>query len=131
MLFDAGGVDPRRIREELEERGTPYRLGNFIGRMKEMNLPNSAFCDCTASDTVSSRYADIIMSAIPIITPNKRANSGALGYYKTLTSFSRERGIPYLYETTVCAGLPVISTLRDLFSPGTGYGVLRRCFPGP
>jgi aspartokinase/homoserine dehydrogenase 1 len=118
MVFNAEGVDPRKVREELENQGTPCKLGDFIDRMKGMNLPNSAFCDCTASDVVSSRYADIIMSAIPIITPNKRANSGSLGYYKTLTSFSRERGIPYLYETTVCAGLPVISTLRDLFLSG-------------
>jgi aspartokinase/homoserine dehydrogenase 1 len=83
-----------------------------------MNLPNTCFCDCTASDEVAGWYADIIQSSIPIVTPNKRANAGALGYYKTLTGFSRNRGIPYLYETTVCAGLPVISTLRDLFLSG-------------
>jgi aspartokinase/homoserine dehydrogenase 1 len=56
--------------------------------------------------------------AVPIITPNKRANAGSYEYYQRLTSYSRERGIPYLYETTVCAGLPVISTLRDLFLAG-------------
>jgi aspartokinase/homoserine dehydrogenase 1 len=59
-----------------------------------------------------------LQSAIPVITPNKRANSGSFEYYKTLTDYSRERGIPYLYETTVCAGLPVISTLRDLAFSG-------------
>jgi len=118
MIFSGEGLDPRRIRELLEEEGEPCRLGDFIDRMKEMNLPNSAFCDCTASDVVSARYADILTASIPIVTPNKRANSGSLDYYRTLTDFSRERGIPYLYETTVCAGLPVISTLRDLFHSG-------------
>jgi aspartokinase/homoserine dehydrogenase 1 len=67
---------------------------------------------------VAGRYAEILQSSIPIVTPNKRANSGSLDYYKTLTGFSRARGIPYLYETTVCAGLPVISTLRDLYLSG-------------
>jgi aspartokinase/homoserine dehydrogenase 1 len=67
---------------------------------------------------VAGWYAGILQSSIPIVTPNKRANAGSLGYYKTLTGFSRNRGIPYLYETTVCAGLPVISTLRDLFLSG-------------
>jgi aspartokinase/homoserine dehydrogenase 1 len=86
--------------------------------MKAMNLPNTAFCDCTASDEVSAVYGDLMRSAIPIVTPNKRANSGPLAYYRELTEYSRERGIPYLYETTVCAGLPVISTLRDLHLSG-------------
>ena len=53
-----------------------------------------------------------------MVTPNKKANAASLAYYRTLTTYSRERGIPYLYETTVCAGLPVISTLRDLSYSG-------------
>jgi aspartokinase/homoserine dehydrogenase 1 len=86
--------------------------------MKAFNLPNTAFCDCTASDEVSASYAGILESSIPIVTPNKRANAGAMDYYQELTGYSRDRGIPYLYETTVCAGLPVISTLRDLSLSG-------------
>ena len=86
--------------------------------MIALNLPNTCFCDCTASDDVSAAYGEIIQQAIPIVTPNKRANAGSLEYYRKLTGYSRERGIPYLYETTVCAGLPVISTLRDLFLSG-------------
>jgi aspartokinase/homoserine dehydrogenase 1 len=86
--------------------------------MKAMNLPNTAFCDCTPGSDVAGLYADILQSSIPIVTPNKKANSGSLDYYRTITGYSRDRGIPYLYETTVCAGLPVISTLRDLFLSG-------------
>jgi len=118
MLFSEEGLDPLKVRALLEERGEPYDLGLFIERMKALNLPNSAFCDCTASEEVSAGYYGILSSSIPVITPNKRANSGSLEYYRALTGFSRERGIPYLYETTVCAGLPVISTLRDLFHSG-------------
>jgi aspartokinase/homoserine dehydrogenase 1 len=86
--------------------------------MKAFNLPNMAFCDCTSSGDVSEFYLDILHSAISIVTPNKRANAGSLEYYRELTGYSRDRGIPYLYETTVCAGLPVISTLRDLALSG-------------
>jgi aspartokinase/homoserine dehydrogenase 1 len=127
MLFDRAGIDVAQLRSLLAEGGglqnasprpEAYSLSAFIGRMKAMNLPNTAFCDCTASDEVSAAYGDIIRASIPIVTPNKRANSGALAYYRELTEYSRERGIPYLYETTVCAGLPVISTLRDLHLSG-------------
>ncbi|MDR2136613.1 MAG: bifunctional aspartate kinase/homoserine dehydrogenase I [Treponema sp.] len=119
MVFDRAGIDITDLRSLLASPGSePYSLPAFIGKMKAMNLPNTAFCDCTASDEVAAAYGDIIRSAIPIVTPNKRANSGALAYYRELTGYSRERGIPYLYETTVCAGLPVISTLRDLHLSG-------------
>ncbi|MDR0997718.1 MAG: bifunctional aspartate kinase/homoserine dehydrogenase I, partial [Treponema sp.] len=128
MVFSPQGLDVKKIRTILsgdagsESSGKtapePYQLSLFIQRMKEMNLPNTAFCDCTASDEVSAAYGGILESSIPIVTPNKRANAGSLDYYRRLTAYSRDRGIPYLYETTVCAGLPVISTLRDLFLSG-------------
>jgi aspartokinase/homoserine dehydrogenase 1 len=117
MLFQSEGIDPKTLGTRLVE-AERFSLPAFLERMKAMNLPNTAFCDCTASDEVAACYGDILRGAIPIVTPNKRANSGSYGYYRLLTGYSRERGIPYLYETTVCAGLPVISTLRDLFLSG-------------
>jgi aspartokinase/homoserine dehydrogenase 1 len=127
MLFNADGLDPKNVKALLKNDSRddssgdallPFDLETFIETMKAYNLPNPAFCDCTANNKVASAYEGILNAAIPIITPNKRANAGSYGYYKTLIDFSRERGIPYLYETTVCAGLPVISTLRDLFLSG-------------
>jgi aspartokinase/homoserine dehydrogenase 1 len=95
-----------------------FNLSDYVDQMISLNLPNACFCDCTASDNVAAAYEKILKAAIPIVTPNKRANSGSLDYYRRLTTYSRQRLIPYLYETTVCAGLPVISTLRDLFLSG-------------
>ena len=126
MVFRCEGLDSGKVkallRGEVEaEEGTEkaaFNISAFIEKMKAFNLPNTAFCDCTASDAVSARYAEILQASVPIVTPNKRANSGSLEYYKTITGYSRDRGIPYLYETTVCAGLPVISTLRDLALSG-------------
>jgi aspartokinase/homoserine dehydrogenase 1 len=128
MVFNPQGLDVRKVKAILSGGAAsgapgkavpePYQLSLFIRRMKEMNFPNTAFCDCTASDEVSAAYGDILESSIPIVTPNKRANAGTLDYYRRLIGYSRDRGIPYLYETTVCAGLPVISTLRDLFLSG-------------
>ncbi|MDR2247688.1 MAG: bifunctional aspartate kinase/homoserine dehydrogenase I [Treponema sp.] len=124
MIFNPDGLDPKTVKALLsaeapaEGRGEPVDLDAFIARMRDFNLPNMAFCDCTSAGEAASRYAEILQAAIPIITPNKKANSGSLDYYRTLTGYARDRGIPYLYETTVCAGLPVISTLRDLAVSG-------------
>jgi aspartokinase/homoserine dehydrogenase 1 len=138
MIFRREGLDPKKVKALLKDgarrngegkaaggpdagsslKTEPFSLPLFIEKMKTFNLPNMAFCDCTPSGEVSTAYGDILRSAISIVTPNKRANAGALDYYRELTGYSRDRGIPYLYETTVCAGLPVISTLRDLSLSG-------------
>ena len=131
MIFRREGLDPKRVKALLSGNNSgapgkadsdaavePLNLQAFIKKMVSLNLPNTCFCDCTADDEISAAYGEIMRQSIPIVTPNKRANSGSLEYYQKLISYSRERGIPYLYETTVCAGLPVISTLRDLFLSG-------------
>jgi aspartokinase/homoserine dehydrogenase 1 len=128
MIFNPRGLAPKKLKALLSGGDTqgasagteilPVDLREFVRRMKSLNLPNTAFCDCTASDEVSALYAEILQANIPVVTPNKRANSGSLEYYKTLRMLSKTRGVPYLYETTVCAGLPVISTLRDLTLSG-------------
>jgi len=121
------GLDPVKTKKLLTTQGKVQGTEQidvktagavFVERMAAMNLPNSCFCDCTASEDIAALYEKILHASIPIVTPNKKANSGSLDYYKRLTSYSRDKGIPYLYECTVGAGLPVISTLRDLFLSG-------------
>ncbi|MDR2952482.1 MAG: bifunctional aspartate kinase/homoserine dehydrogenase I [Treponema sp.] len=122
MIFSEEGLDPKKVKAALADGAksgaAPLNLSAFIEKMVSLNLPNSCFCDCTASDDIAASYGKILQHAIPIVTPNKKANSGSYDYYQKLVSYSRGRGIPYLYETTVCAGLPVISTLRDLHLSG-------------
>ena len=120
MIFSLDGLDPKKAKKTLNEDGggEAFNLASYIEKMVSLNLPNSCFCDCTASDEISATYEKILQQSIPIVTPNKKANAGSLDYYRRLTSYSRERGIPYLYECTVGAGLPVISTLRDLTLSG-------------
>jgi aspartokinase/homoserine dehydrogenase 1 len=114
MVLDSKGIAPSEAKTRLAASAAPFEINDFVRSMKAFNLPNSCFCDCTASETVAAAYETILHAAISVVTPNKKANSGAFDYYKRLTSYSRDRGIPYLYEVTVCAGLPIISTLRDL-----------------
>lgn len=118
MLIDPNGIPAGEAKKLLEERGEDVDLKALVSRIRALNLPNSAFCDCTAGDQVPALYQELLSAAIPVVTPNKRANAGPYEYYRSLTDFSRDRGIPYLYETTVCAGLPVISTIHDLSLSG-------------
>ncbi|MDR2841880.1 MAG: bifunctional aspartate kinase/homoserine dehydrogenase I [Spirochaetaceae bacterium] len=117
MVFDMNGIEPASVLDRLKE-GEAFNISDFVQKMTCANLPNSCFCDCTSSEDIALAYESILKGAIAIVTPNKKANSGSFDYYKRLTNYSRARGIPYLYEVTVCAGLPVISTLRDLYLSG-------------
>lgn len=106
---------------------TPYLLGpkdqamgleKFLATMEEMNFSNAVFVDCTASQELAKVYPRILEARVAIVTPNKKANSGALSQYLTLRKIAKRQGVKFLYETNVAAGLPVINTLQDLMLSG-------------
>ncbi len=117
MIIEPAGLAASVWRERVAG-GESCDIDAFLERLKRLNLPNTVFCDCTASETVPERYLGLLENAISIVTPNKRANAGPLARYKDLVEYSRENGIPYCYETTVGAGLPIIGPLQDLVACG-------------
>ena len=86
--------------------------------MKKMNLRNSVFIDCTADAKVAARYGEILSDYISVVTANKIACSSEYAYYQKLKSIANERGVRFMYETTVGAGLPIIKTISDLVLSG-------------
>ncbi len=93
-------------------------LKAFITEMKKLALPNNVFVDCTASEEVAAWYADVLSSGISVVTPNKKAASADFKSYQRLKKIAQEKGVQYLFETNVGAGLPVIGTLNDLMMTG-------------
>jgi aspartokinase/homoserine dehydrogenase 1 len=118
MLLEETSVDLSRWAERMAEAGEPLNLEKFINHVQADYVPHSVVIDCTASAKVADQYRDWLARGIHIVTPNKKANSGTLPYYRSLQHAKRDAGTHYLYEATVGAGLPVIHTLRDL--RGTG-----------
>jgi len=118
MLVSEKGIDLDRWSGMLASEGESSDLNRFISQMKTLNLPNSIFVDCTASQAVSEIYSEILQSSISVVTPNKRASSGKQAYYKELQTQSRRHNAAFRYETNVGAGLPVVATLRELVSTG-------------
>jgi aspartokinase/homoserine dehydrogenase 1 len=103
---------------ELSDTDEKTDLDKFIKTMEEMNFSNTVFVDCTASQDVAGLYSQILEAKVAIVTPNKKANSGSLEQYKALKKLAKKRGVKFLYETNVAAGLPVINTLQDLMLSG-------------
>jgi len=118
MAFDEEGIPLNRWNDVLKQSKSKINVTGFIRQMIELNLPNTVFVDCTGSPEVVSHYQNILNGCISIVTPNKIANSGPYRQYKILREAARKHGIKFLYETNVGAGLPIISTLKDLISSG-------------
>jgi aspartokinase/homoserine dehydrogenase 1 len=74
--------------------------------------------DCSASDSVAAQYPEWLAAGIHVITPNKQAGAGPLPRYAAIREARASSGARFRYEATVGAGLPVISTLRDLLDTG-------------
>jgi len=117
-VMDENGIDLDHWKSRLEQSDQTADFERFIQQMKDLNLPNTIFIDCTADQTIAERYGDILEASISVVTPNKRANTGSYHYYQKLNSTAARYGARFLYETNVGAGLPIISTLHDLTASG-------------
>ncbi|MBA8885335.1 bifunctional aspartate kinase/homoserine dehydrogenase I [Dokdonella fugitiva] len=92
-------------------------LDAFTRHVQAEHLPHALVVDCSASDAVAARYADWLAAGIHVVTPNKHAGAGPRERWQAIRAASA-RGARFRYEATVGAGLPVISTLRDLLDTG-------------
>ncbi len=118
MLFDENGLSLDSSIHQMKEVGESMHLKDFTKKMIDLNLPSSVFVDCTSSADVAGQYEEILSANISIVTPNKKANSGVYQNYIKLQGLAQARGVRFLYETNVGAGLPVINTLNDLLLSG-------------
>jgi bifunctional aspartokinase / homoserine dehydrogenase 1 len=118
MLLSDAPIDLDTWKSELDARGESVDLGRLAEHVHTEHLPHSVLIDCTASDDVARLYGTWLERGIHVITPNKRANTGSLEYYRRLRAANRNVGAHYLYETTVGAALPVVQTLHDLVQTG-------------
>ena len=84
----------------------------------QMNIFNSVFVDCTASADVAALYQDFLDHNISVVTANKIAASGPYDAYRQLKQTALRKGIKFLFETNVGAGLPIIGTINDLLNSG-------------
>ncbi len=113
-IFNRDGIDLSNYREQLQDSDITTLKREVIG----MNIFNSVFVDCTASEQVASLYQDFLDHNISVVTANKIAASSAYENYARLKQTAMKRGVKFLFETNVGAGLPIIGTINDLLNSG-------------
>ena len=116
-IFSRDGIELQDYRSKLEEgmELTPQILEKEV---IAMNIFNSVFVDCTASPEISALYENFLKAGVSVVTANKLAASSDYSVYKKLKEEALHRGVKFLFETNVGAGLPIINTINDLCKSG-------------
>jgi len=117
MAFDVSGIELNSWQDVLS-KGQKTDPIAFFKKTKALNLRNSICVDVTASAIVAETYAHYLKESIAVIACNKIACSANFEQYKNLKDLSRKYNVPFLFETNVGAGLPVIDTLNHLIASG-------------
>jgi aspartokinase/homoserine dehydrogenase 1 len=130
MRLSEGAIDLSRWRDAWAAGGDPVDLERLADHVNADHFPHAVIIDCSASAAVASHYAHWLSQGIHVVTPNKKANSAAMGEYERIRAARRAAGAHYLYEATVGAGLPVIQTLRDLRETGDEIRRIEGMFSG-
>jgi aspartokinase/homoserine dehydrogenase 1 len=118
MYFNTDGIDLSNWKSNLINDGVALDLDAFSTKVKELNYRNSIFVDNTANENISTLYADYLINSIAVVTCNKIACSSEYSKYQELKYLSKKYNAPFLFETNVGAGLPIIGTLKNLILSG-------------
>ena len=129
MLLNEDGIDLHHWKDALAV-AEPMTLIGFVESIIHKNLRNSVFVDVTANADVASAYQHLLSKSIAVVACNKIAASSPFVNYQQLKSLSKEFNAPFLFETNVGAGLPVIGTLNDLIKSGDKINKIQAVLSG-
>ena len=116
--FNREGIELSNYRALLDEKGGASSPQIIRDEVIGMNIFNSVFVDCTANSGVADLYKDLLTNNISVVAANKIAASSSYANYNELKQIARKRGVKFLFETNVGAGLPIIKTMNDLINSG-------------
>ncbi|KAJ3358051.1 hypothetical protein HDU83_000108 [Entophlyctis luteolus] len=123
------GLDPLKF--ELVPHASPLAE---IARVARAASP-CVVVDCTSSDAVAAMYPAWLADGLHVVTPNKKGFSGPASLFDAIRDGQRTGGSigkrPLVFhESTVGAGLPIISTLTDLVETGDEIVKIEGIFSG-
>lgn len=107
----------------------PSDLDAFASHVAGTDGRHALLIDCSANEEVAARYGQWLAAGLHVVTPNKLAASGPLARWQAIRAACAS-GARFRYEATVCAGLPVVQTLRDLLDTGDELIAVEGMFSG-
>ncbi|BBI01174.1 homoserine dehydrogenase [Buchnera aphidicola (Nipponaphis monzeni)] len=119
ILINSNGICLKNWFKNLNKFGIPFQDLHIITNIVKKNfLINPVIVDCTSSIKIAYEYSNFIKNGLHIVTPNKKANTNSIEYYKKIRQYSLQYNKKFLYETNVGSGLPIIENLQKLINSG-------------
>ena len=116
-IFSRDGIDLYNYKTELAA-SKPSNSQKLLEGILKMNIFNSVFVDCTASQEVAGLYEPLLEHNVSVVACNKIAASSDYENYIRLKNIALTHGVKFRFETNVGAGLPIIGTINDLVHSG-------------
>ena len=116
-IFSRDGIDLYNYKSELAT-SEPSNSRKLLEGILKMNIFNSVFVDCTASQEVAGLYEPLLEHNVSVVACNKIAASSDYENYIRLKNIALTHGVKFRFETNVGAGLPIIGTINDLVHSG-------------
>jgi len=129
-------LEPLDVVKRLESHGTtPAPPLDATIRQLARAPGRVVLVDNTSDATLGSTYPSILQQGISIVTPNKKAFSDQLSLWQAIYSAAANGSGPasaglVFHESTVGAGLPVLSTLKELVETGDQVTKIEGVFSG-
>lgn len=117
-IFNREGINLSQYKQLLDDEGKPCTPATLLDEIICMNIFNSVFVDCTANADIAALYKELLKHNVSVVAANKIAASSAYDNYRELKQTARKRGVKFLFETNVGAGLPIINTINDMIHSG-------------
>ncbi|PHM39946.1 aspartate kinase [Xenorhabdus mauleonii] len=118
LLTDMQGISLDNWQQALSEATEPFSLSRLIRLEKEYHLLNPVIVDCTSNQAIAEQYASFLSDGFNVVTPNKKANTLSMDYYRQIRKAAEKSKRKFMYDTNVGAGLPVIENLQNLLNAG-------------
>ncbi|PBP26985.1 homoserine dehydrogenase [Diplocarpon rosae] len=114
------------LAESTQEPLALPQIVDYLGAAPEKVV----LVDNTSSEEVAATYPAFLARGISIVTPNKKAFSGSYQLWQAIFSAAATSGAKVYHESSVGAGLPVISTLKELVETGDEVTRIEGVFSG-
>lgn len=110
-LTIVGKANSKRYGIDLTGHPVINTQGSYVDAIINVAPKGSVFVDCTNSETLYKRYADLLQAGIGVVSSNRRSFAVPYPEFAAMHAAARENGVPLRYETTVGAALPILESI--------------------
>ena len=129
-LINTDGIDVANALEHYQQQAQQYDSEQLLAWLTSHPYDELIIVDITPSEAFSHLYQEFFNRGIHVIGANKWAASSSTENYRQLLTTAEKSNSIWLGNTTVGAGLPINSTIKELLNSGDKISEISGIFSG-